>query len=273
MAWEAEFITARIASRARRVRYEAGSPNPEEVEVYRDAFPAECVERCLVLGMTPELRALMAGRCAELVSVDSSAAAIAEYGPWVASPHETIVEADWSRFLQQTGQRFDVIAGDGIFGNLSGSDAAGQLLQAIQDRLAPGGVFVTRMALVPKAFEAARWTWTALAEQFRAGDIGEAEFGLTLRLFGFFRRFYDVESAMLDCAGVYQEIANLCESGALSMREREIAWRYVFRGKNWLPTETAWVGLLAENAWLVTRRVLRGKSWHAYYPFYVCTRV
>ena len=80
--------------------------------------------------------------------------------------------------------------------------AAGQLLLAIQDRLAPGGVFVTRMALLPGAFEAARWTWTALAEQFRRGYIGEAEFGLTLRLFGFFRRFYDVESAMLDCAGV-----------------------------------------------------------------------
>ena len=56
------------------------------------------------------------------------------------------------------------------------------------------------------------------------------------------------------------------------MREREIAWRYVFRGKNWLPTETAWEGMLAKNAWLVTRRVLRGKSWHAYYPFYVCSR-
>lgn len=205
------------------MRYEAGSPNPEEIEVYRDALPAECVERCLVLGMTPELRALMAGRCAALVSVDSSVAAIAEYGPWVASPRETIVEADWSRFLQQTGQRFHVIAGDGICGNLSGRDAAGQLLQAIQDRLAPGGVFVTRMALVSGVFEAARWTWSAPAERFRAGDIGEAEFGLTLRLFGFFRRFFDVESAILDCAGVYQEIASLCDSSALSMREREIA--------------------------------------------------
>ncbi len=272
MVWEAEFITARIANPARRLRHEAGSPNTEEIEVYRNALPAEREGCCLVLGMTPELRALMAGICAEVVSVDSSAVAIAEYGPWVASPRETIVEADWSRFLQQIGQRFDVIAGDGIFGNLSGSDAAGQLLRAIHDHLAPGGVFVTRMALVPEAFEEARWTWTALAEQFRAGDIGEAEFGLTLRLFGFFRRFYDVESAMLDCAGVYQEIASLCESGALSMREREIAWRYVFRGKNWLPTETAWEGLLAENAWLVTRRELRSKSWHAYYPFYVCSR-
>jgi len=79
------------------------------------------------------------------------------------------------------------------------------------------------MALVTGVFEAARWTWSALAEQFRAGDIGEAEFGLTLRLFGFFRRFFDVESAILDCAGVYQEIASLCDSSALSMREREIA--------------------------------------------------
>ena len=272
MAWEAEFITARIASRARRVRYEAGFPNPEEVEVYRDAFPAECVERCLILGMTPELRALMAGRCAELVSVDSSAAAIAEYGPWVASPRETIVEADWSRFLQQTCQRFDVIAGDGIFGNLSGSDAAGHLLQAIQDRLAPGGVFVTRMALVPEPFEAMRWEWMTLAEQFRRGCIGEAEFGLTLRLFGFFRNFYDLESAILDCAGVYQQIAGLCASDALSVQEREIAWRYVFMGKNWLPKETVWVEMLAENAWQVTRRALRGRLWHAYYPSHVCSK-
>jgi hypothetical protein len=270
MVWEAEFITARIASRARRVRYEAGSPNPEEVEVYRDALPAECVERCLVLGMTPELRALMAGRCAELVSVDSSAAAIAEYGPWVATPRETIVEADWSRFLQQTSQRFDVIAGDGIFGNLSGREEAGLLLRAIEAHLAPGGVFVTRMALVPEAFEAVRWTWTALAAQFRAGDIGEAEFGLTLRLFGFFRRFYDVESAILDCAGVYQEVASLCDCGVLSMRERDIVLRYVFRGKNWLPTETAWEELLAKSSWRVMRRSLRGKLWHAYYPFYAC---
>ena len=46
MVWEAEFITARIAGRARRMRYEAGSPNAGEVEVYRDAFPAVCVERC-----------------------------------------------------------------------------------------------------------------------------------------------------------------------------------------------------------------------------------
>jgi hypothetical protein len=273
MAWEAEFITARIANRASRVRYEAGSPNPEEIEVYRDALPAECVERCLVLGMTPELRALMVGICAEVVSVDSSAVAIAEYGPWVASPRETIVEADWSRFLQQTGQRFDVIAGDGIFGNLSGSDAAGQLLRAIQDHLAPGGVFITRMALVPTAFEATRWSWRMLAEQFRRGCIGEAEFGLTLRLFGFFRQFYDVESAILDCAGVYREIASLCESGALRGQEREIAWRYVFTEKNWLPRETTWVGLLGESAWQITRRSLRGSLWHAYYPFYVCTRV
>ena len=164
MVWEAEFITARIAGRARRMRYEAGSPNAGEVEVYRDAFPAECVERCLALDMTPALRALMAERCAELLSVDSSAAAISEYGPWVPSPRETIVEADWSRFLRQTGQRFDVIAGDGIFGNLSGRDEAGLLLQAFEARLAPGGVFVARMALVPEPLEAMRSEWKTLAE-------------------------------------------------------------------------------------------------------------
>ena len=89
---------------------------------------------------------------------------ISEYGPWVPSPRETIVEADWSRFLRQTGQRFDVIAGDGIFGNLSGRDEAGLLLQAFEARLAPGGVFVARMALVPEPFEAMRWEWTTLAE-------------------------------------------------------------------------------------------------------------
>ncbi|MCU0809896.1 MAG: class I SAM-dependent methyltransferase [Thiobacillaceae bacterium] len=272
MVWEIEVFTARIANQAGRLRHEAGSPSPEEIEVYRGALPAECVERCLVLGMTPELRALMARRCAEMVSVDSSAAAIAQYGPWVVSPREKIVQAEWSWFLEQSGERFDVIAGDGVFGNLSGRDAAGQLLQLIHERLAPGGVFVTRMALVPESFEAMRWEWATLAEQFRAGQIGAAEFGLTLRLFGFFRRFYDVESAILDCAGVYQQIASLCDSGALSMQEREIAWCYVFTGKNWLPRETVWEGMLAENAWQVARRSLRGRLWHGYYPFYVCSK-
>lgn len=208
----------------------------------------------------------------EVVSVDSSAAAIAEYGPWVAAPHETIVEAEWSGFLQQAGERFDVIAGDGIFGNVPGRDAARSLLQAIDRSLAPGGVFVSRMALVPQGFEAARWEWPELAAQLRAGRIGEAEFGLTLRLFGFFRRFYDAESATLDCAAVYREIAGLCDCGALNMHERDIVWRYLFRGKNWLPTESAWERLLAEGTWQIARRSLHGKLWHAYYPVYVCCK-
>mgnify|MGYP001061618962 FL=1 len=96
---------------------------------------------------------------------------------------------------------------------------------------------------------------------------------MTLRLFGFFRRFYDVESAMLDCAGVYREIVSLCDSSALSMREREIVLRYVFRGKNWLPTRAAWEELIAESAWQVMRRSPRGIVWHAYCPFYVCSEV
>ena len=270
MAWEAEFITARIASRAARLRFEAGSPNAEEIEVYRSALPADGVSRCLVLGMTPELRALMVDVSSEVVSVDSSPKAIAEYGPWVSAPRESVVEAEWSRFLQETGQRFDVIAGDGVFGNLAGRDAALGLLRVIESKLAPGGVFVSRMALVPRGLEAMRWEWPALVAQFRAGRIGEAEFGLTLRLFGFFRQFYDAETTSLDCAAVYQELAKLCDSGALDMREREIAWRYLFRGKNWLPPESVWERLLAEIPWRVVRRSLRGKLWHAYYPFYAC---
>ncbi len=272
MAWDAEFIAARISTRDRRLRFEAGSPNVEEIEVYRNALPADGAGRCLVLGMTPELRALMVDVSTEVVSVDSSTAAIAEYGPWVKSSRETIVEAEWSGFLQQAGERFDVIAGDGIFGNVPGYDAARSLLQAIERSLAPGGVFVTRMALVPKGFEAVQWDWSTLVAQFRAGHIGEAEFGLTLRLFGFFRRFYDAEGAILDCAAVYREIASLFDAGALDMRERDIAGRYLFTGKNWLPTESAWEGLLAEDSWRVSRRSLRGKLWHAYYPLYVCSK-
>lgn len=272
MAWDAEFIAARIANRAARLRFEAGSPNAEEIEVYRSALPAGGVSRCLVLGMTPELRALMVDVSLEVVSVDSSAAAIAEYGPWVSSPRERVVEAEWSRFLQQAGQCFDVIAGDGVFGNLAGRDAARSLLQAIESKLAPGGVFVSRMALVPREFEPMRWQWPNLVAQFRAGHIGEAEFGLTLRLFGFFSQFHDAGMGSLDCGAVYREIASLCDSGALNTREREIAWRYLFMGRNWLPPESAWEGLLAEFPWRVVRRSLRGKLWHAYYPFYACSK-
>ena len=75
--WNEEVYQSRINNASQFLRFEAASPNVEEIKQYRDyAFSItrdnSRQPRALVLGITPELRCMAAAAGFELISADRS---------------------------------------------------------------------------------------------------------------------------------------------------------------------------------------------------------
>ena len=71
MSWTEEIVQSRVMDGQKQLRYSAGSPNKEEVELYAKYLPHNC-EVGVVMGMTPELRNMAAEHCDLLISIDIS---------------------------------------------------------------------------------------------------------------------------------------------------------------------------------------------------------
>jgi hypothetical protein len=273
--WDRGTLEARIVDDRSRQRHAGGSPDENELTAYAAALPPHTDNgTALVLGMTPELRRLALQRYRWLVSVDINPHAIALYRDWVDPadrPRERIIEADWMELPHLMEQPVQAVLGDGVFGNLPAPTAYRRLLHRIALVLATDGPFVTRHALIPRGFDPAAYRAEVLLQQFRRGEIDEAEFGFGMRLVGHYESCYDPDTFLLDNACLFRKCEEAHRRGALSESEHKAIRRYYFAGKNCLLPQARWEELLQERGYRFTTQSCRGKSWYFYYVVYSCS--
>lgn len=269
MEWSDEYLQSRVASVSRRERYPAGSPNASESSLYR-RLVLEVPQRrtACCLGMTPELRSVLADCYQRLLSIDCSKDAIAVYGEWLTIQQrskEEIVFSEWISYLQSLPRAsVDCVAGDGILANLSGHEEASMLMKAIHRVLEPSGCLVMRSPVIPSRPPG----WQQLRDAYRSGQVDDAGFGLGLRLLGFCEQYYSESSGILDNAKVFDKCSRLNQDGHLSDAELSIVNRYIFRGLNWIPTEKMWRQFLNSLPFEVASYQLNGKHWYSYYRLF-----
>lgn len=272
--WAPSAIAFRIRDEQSRTRHEGGSPNLEELAVYRDMLHCHArAGHAVVLGMTPELRNLALQGGFYLTSIDNNPAAHEIYGPWVVPPWcdlEARLLADWFDIERCVPQGCDAVLGDGVFGNVMGLEAHRELLRSLRNTLDRDGVLILRQALVPGDVEGGAYDAETLIRRYRDQEICDADFGLGMRLWGSYRETYDPATYLLDNAAAFARYDEWLAEGCLSMEERLIIGRYHFSGQNMLLPAQVWEDLLTETGFSFEVRKLRGKLWYEYYPLYRC---
>jgi len=276
--WNKEVYRSRINNAGQFLRFEAASPNTEEIEQYRDYALSIARDnsrqlRALVLGMTPELRCMAAEAGFELISADNNPDAIATYQGWLQEPahsQEKIIRSDWAALCEQISGGVDVILGDGVFGNILGLDSHRELLQELISLLNPGGGIVLRQALIPRGFTVDDHESMMLLDKYRAGQLSDGEFGLAMRLWGMSRLAYNPDTCLLDNKIVYDYYDSLRQSGIITPAELEVIRRYYFAGKNMILTQDCWEEMLVSAGLNFEVQPLTGRDWYSYYPVYGC---
>lgn len=272
-SWTSEALRARISDHARRTRYAGGSPDDVELGAYADALTDVPSSVAVVLGMTPELRALAASVFKRVIAIDISEDAIELYRDWL-SPHdrrgEQIIHGDWLDIGTHVDGPFDAVLGDGVFGNLPDVAAHRRLLDRIAASLRGGGVLVVRQAVVPSDYRPARDAADALLGRHRRGELDADEFGFGMRLLGHRTCCYDEEQYLLENRRLFEEVAAQAARGELSPEEHAAIRRYHFDGPNCVLPEAVWEELLGAAGYTFRRSVLAGRDWYRYYPVYCC---
>jgi hypothetical protein len=276
--WNEEVYRSRINNASQFLRFEAASPNTDEIEQYRDYAVSIARDnsrqlRALVLGMTPELRCMAARVGFELISADNNPEAIATYQGWLQEParsQEQIIRGDWTTLGEQISGGVDVILGDGVFGNILGLDSHRELLQELISLLNPGGSIVLRQALIPRGFPVEDYEAMTLLDKYRAGQLSDGEFGLAMRLWGMSRLAYHPDTCVLDNRIVYDYYESLGQSGGITPAEYEVIRRYHFAGKNMILPQDCWEEVLTSTGLDFEVQPLTGRDWYAYYPVYCC---
>lgn len=270
--WDTESLRARISDVKTRTRYAGGSPDALEIAAYAAALPVGVENQAaVVLGMTPELRLLVARRFAQVYAVDASRRAIAVYRDWLDDEYrarETIVHGCWFGLPHYVPGGVAVVVGDGAFGNLPDVSAHRELVDVIASVLRPGGRFITRMAMIPDGFIPGDHTATVLLRRYRRGEIDEAEFGFGVRLVGHYGCCYDPATFTLDNAKLYAECEQMQRTGELTDAEHAIIHRYYFGGTNRIVTQRVWEDILREAGFEFRTRPCHGKQWYRYYVVY-----
>ncbi len=270
--WDLESLRARISDVKTRRRYAGGSPDEQEIAAYAAGLPAGMEDRAaIVLGMTPELRLLLARRFAQVYAVDASRRAIEVYRDWLDGEHrarETIVHGSWFDLAQYVPGGAAVVAGDGVFGNLPDVSAHRKLMDVIASVLLPGGRFVTRMAMIPDGFVPGEHEVAVLLQRYRRGEIDEAEFGFGVRLVGHHEYCYDPVTFTLDNTKLYAACERMWRAGELTDAEHAVIRRYYFGGTNCIVTQRVWEDVLRGAGFEFRTRPCHGKQWYGYYVVY-----
>jgi hypothetical protein len=277
--WDESVYRARINDAGQHLRFEACSPNAEEIAQYRGYALSASRDtshgqpRALVLGMTPELRCMAAAAGFELISADRNPAAIAIYQDWLqesARSREQIIDCDWSVLGEHINGGVDVVLGDGVFGNIPGLEGHHNLLKELISLLNPGGAIILRQALIPRSFLLEDYEAMKLLDKYRAGQLSDAEFGAAMRLWGMYRLAYNPDTCLLDNRIVYDHYETLRQSGVITPAELEIINRYYFAGKNMILPQDSWEEILVAAGLDFEVQPLAGRDWYRYYPVYCC---
>jgi hypothetical protein len=269
--WTKVALESRIADNQNGIRYEAGSPNQAEIECYASCLP-DSAHIGIVLGMTPELRNLVASRTKKIITVDASKSAIEIYQDWLEPSYrfkEDIILGNWFELQKIAPNNVDFIVGDGVFGNILPFERYGDLLKLIFKQLSRGGLFLTRQCLAPIQIISYR---DELLQLFRQEEIDGAGLGLGMRIIGYLDIAYDQYSFILDNAKVFAQIEKDTQAGVISNDEIRIIRRYYFEGKNVIPPRTEWEKMLTKAGFEFTQHILHGKSWYPWYPIYCCRK-
>ena len=275
--WDLRAHQTRIARTG--VRYEAGSPNKEEIAQYRVCLSSgtdsqtNIRKQVLVLGMTPELRCMVLKTGCHLISIDSSKDSIDLYRDWVPETlreKEKIVCSDWMHAYQNIGEPVNAVLGDGVFGNILSIQGHRDLLNRITEIINDNGVIVTRQAILPDNFDTSEHTATLLIEKYRENLISKAEFGFSMRLWGSYEQAYDKKSYILDNRIVFNRYQKWLEDNTLTREEMDCINRYYFDGLNMILPQMIWEDLLQECGLFHTHYQLNGNMWYEYYPLYSC---
>lgn len=269
--WDPDHRAARVAEASAGRRWEAGSPDPVEIEAYAAALPQSLDRGVLVLGGTPELRGLASERADRSIAMDRDAAALALPSGWpVSFPAEDVVIADWLDAAAILDGPVDAVLGDGVFGQLPDLDAQRALLDAMAALLVDGGQFVTRHAAVPDALDPDDVAWPRLVARHRAGALDDASFGLGVRVLGHLRCCWDPDTGVLDNDRLFAEMDEAHRSGAIDDHQHACFARYRAGGTTSLLRQGRWEALLSDAGWACERRELSGRWWYGWYAVHVC---
>ena len=273
--WSLDELRSRIRDPQRRERYPGGSPNPSEVAAYAAAVPPDATSQtAVVLGMTPELRAMALTRFRRVVTIESNRTAIELYRAWVDETdrhRETIMQGNWFDASQLLSEPVSAVVGDGIFCTLDNLEEYRRLLRSTASILRPRGHLIVRKLLIPDGFRPEAYRPDILIQRFRRGELDEAEFGLSMRMVGHYACCYDPTTYLLDNKKLFTECARDVQSGLLTEREHHLIRRYRFSGKNSMIPQPLWEALLTECGFAFTEQTLRGKNWYVYYKVYACS--
>jgi hypothetical protein len=275
--WNTAVYQSRIADAGKMQRFEACSPNVEEVAQYR-GYSLSAVDGCrrpraLVLGMTPELRCMAAESGFELFSVDRNPDAIAIFRDWLPEParsREMIIQDKWAALGEHLSGDVDVILGDGVFGNVLDMGSHFSLLKAFGNLLTPAGAIILRQAVIPRGFPMQQYDAAGLLEKYRAGQLSDAEFGAAMRLWGVSRLAYDPDTCLLDNRIVFEQLDAMAQSGLVTAAELAVVRRCYFAGRNMILPQDLWEEMLTSSGLDFEVRPLTGKDWYRYYPVYCC---
>lgn len=280
--WDSETLHTRIANPHNRLRHEAGSPNPQEVECYGRFLEMGLHQRIhtqsrkvVVLGMTPELRQLAHKMRCRVICVDNSAEAITLYIDWIAEEYRTnehIIKADWMDLSDILEEPADAIIGDGVFGNVLSLNKYRELLHVFKESLHNEGFLILRTIMVPRNFAFSEHTTDRLIGQFRAGKITKAEFGFGMRIFGSYSGAYNTQSFILDNRMIFKRYEDWFKEGVLSDVEYTAIRCYYFEGPNLIPPQEIWEEILLDEGFTFQKLALEGSMWYEYYPIYYCYR-
>lgn len=273
--WSSDTLQLRIADFGGRRRHHGGSPDPDEIGAYATGLAGCSGGDAVVLGMTPELRALALRRFERVVCVDGNPDSIALYRDWIAPAdrsRETTILGDWLELPRLIARPVSAVLADGVFGNLPNLGAHASLLTAIAAVLQPQGRFVTRTAMIPDEFNPVEHRAERLRAQFRAGELNEAEFGFAMRLVGHHELCYDPQTYLLNNARLFALCAARHAAGEFTSQEWQAINRYYYGGSNCILPQREWESTLLAGGWHFQLHRCRGRAWYDYYPVYACHR-
>lgn len=277
--WDKPALLTRIADPKARIRYEAGSPNTEEIKTYYESlilgFNSEDLtnKHIFLLGMTPELRTMALEHGAYITSIDKNQDAIDTYTEWVPyefQANEKIIHASWWDANKHVKSPVHAILGDGVFGNVLSVEKHMELLQLLKVILAENGILVFRKAMLPNDFEPDSYDANLLIDKYRSGTMSDAEFGFSMRLWGNYKNAYNPQNFLLDNRITFKQYHEWMKEGKLTEFEYGCICHYYFNGLNMILSQHKWEELLKTADLNYTRHQLKGKDWYSYYPIYVC---
>ena len=236
--WADEVLSARVEDTNNRTLHEAGSPNEDELQLYRKLYQesktSEGQKRALVLGMTPGLRHTLHKDELEVICVDVSEYAIKRFQDWIPESErerETVIKGNWLDVDSLIDDPVDVVVGDGVFANLLSAKENIELLSKLKKVITPDGVMVFRNILVPNNFQLSDFSVENRLALLREGSLSAPEFGFDFRIWAFYEKAYEQNTHCLNSKIVFEQCDELLGNNLISERENEIIRHYFFDGR------------------------------------------